>query len=86
MNGVKTLESFQKPSKSKEEDDRSKRPVLSNNKQGVAAWLETDKNGNAYISLKLPLGLEYVNVFPSDEDTREAFNKLSGYLKEEGRV
>lgn len=71
---------------SEDENNRSKKPVLSNNQEGVAAWLDTDKNGNTYLSLKLPLGLGHVNIFPQGEESREGFNKLTDHLQEGGRL
>lgn len=57
------------------------RPVLTNDDEGSAAWVELDKNDNAYISISLPLGLN-VNLFPSGDVERDAMNALYTYLEE----
>ncbi len=67
-----------------EEESGGNRPVLTNNDEGAAAWLEKDKNENAYISVSLPLGLS-VNLFPNSDADREAFNLLADHLDEGGR-
>lgn len=64
----------------------NEKPFLVNRDEGVAAWVNTDKNGNAYLSVKLPLGLGYVNLFANtlqdDERKRDVMNKLRGALDE----
>ena len=61
-----------------------KRPVLENNGEGVAAWLHTDKNNNAYFSVSLPLGLGSLALFPCNDEMRDALNQLKKYLDEQG--
>lgn len=68
------------------EDDTGKqhnRPILENDSQGAAAWLHEDKNGNAYLSVRLPLGLGSLNLFPSNDTMEDALNQLATYLEEE---
>lgn len=60
---------------------RHKRPILENNNDGAAAWLHRDKNGNAYLSIKLPLGLGSLNLFPVNDTMSDALNQLSEYLE-----
>lgn len=61
-------------------------PILTNRDSGVAAWINQDKNDNAYIAVNLPLGLGTVNLFPSNDDVREALNLLYGELRKRGDV
>lgn len=61
-------------------------PVLTNRDSGVAAWINQDKNDNAYIAVNLPLGLGTVNLFPSNDNVREALNMLYGELRKRGDV
>lgn len=58
-------------------------PILENDSEGAAAWLHRDKNGNAYLSVKLPLGLGSLNLFPSSDTVEDALNQLADYLEEE---
>lgn len=60
-----------------------KRPILENNNDGAAAWLHTDKNGNAYFSVKLPLGLGSLNLFPTNDTMEDALNQLAAYLEQQ---
>lgn len=71
---------------SSDEDDgerKHRRPVLENNSEGSAAWLHKDKNGNAYLSIRLPLGLGSLNLFPANDTMEDALNQLSQYLEEQ---
>lgn len=58
-------------------------PILDNNSQGAAAWLHEDKNGDAYLSVRLPLGLGNLNLFPTNDTVRDALNQLIDYLDEQ---
>jgi len=51
-----------------DDQETGDRPVFQNRDEGVAVWLNTDKNGDGYLSIRLPLGLGYVNVFAVDDD------------------
>lgn len=66
-----------------EGEKRGKRPILENSSQGAAAWLHHDKNGNAYLSVKLPLGLGNLNLFPTNDSMEDALNQLADYLDEQ---
>jgi len=67
-------------------ESKNKPPVLVNRDDGAAAWLNTDKNDNVYVSVKLPLGLGTLNLFPrtdpdnDDYRNRESFNKLKEHI------
>jgi len=61
-------------------------PILTNRDEGVAAWINQDKNDNAYIAVNLPLGLGTVNLFPSNDGVREALNLFYGELRKRGDV
>lgn len=50
--------------------DATQRPAYSNN-DGNAAWINTDKNGNEYLAVKVDEG-EYVNIFPQTDIQRLA--------------
>lgn len=65
-----------------DEDREHKRPFLENRSEGSAAWLNKDKNGNAYISIRLPLGLGSLNLFPVNDGVEDALNQLLDYLEE----
>lgn len=54
-------------------------PVFENSNLGVAAWVEEDKNGNAYLSVKLPL-VDNVNIFPRDDQVADAMNSFARNL------
>lgn len=60
-----------------------KRPILENNNDGAAAWLHRDKNNNAYFSVKLPLGLGSLNLFPTNDEMADALNQLAEYLDQQ---
>ncbi|MFB6077267.1 MAG: hypothetical protein ABEK12_04010 [Candidatus Nanohaloarchaea archaeon] len=66
-----------------EEPDRSKMPVLENDSEGAAAWLNTDRNGNAYFRVRLPLGLGSLSLFPANDRIEDALNQLSDYLEDQ---
>ncbi len=66
-----------------DDERKHKRPVLENNSHGAAAWLHKDKNGNAYLSIRLPLGLGNLNLFPVNDTMEDALNQLSEYLDEQ---
>jgi len=51
------------------------RPVLTNNDEGAAAWVNTDKNDVPYLSVSLPLGLS-VNLFPENDAVITALNHV----------
>lgn len=51
-------------------------PVLANNQEGAAAWVNTDKNGQPYLSVRLPLGLGSVNLFPENDAVITALNHV----------
>ncbi len=74
---------FDGSSEEGEEEREHKRPVLENNSEGAAAWLHTDKNGNAYLSIRLPLGLGSLNLFPASDTMEDALNQLSEYLEDQ---
>lgn len=57
------------------------KPVLTNGEEGAAAWLETDKNGNTYLSISLPFGLS-LRLFPRDDVERDGMNALSKYMND----
>ncbi len=63
--------------------ERKKLPILDNDSEGAAAWLHRDKNGNAYLSVKLPLGLGSLNLFPSNDTVKDALNQLMDYLEDQ---
>lgn len=65
-----------------EEPDRSKMPILENSSEGVAAWLNRDRNDNAYIRVRLPLGLGSLSLFPANDRIEDALNQLADYLEE----
>jgi len=52
---------------SQEEEEKKEQPALVNRNEGAAAWWMKDKNGNEFLSVKLPLGL-HVNLFPNERD------------------
>ena len=58
--GVKqtSLEESKEPEKSK-----GRKPDFVNREEGVAVWVNTDKNGKKYLTIQLPLGLKRVNAF-----------------------
>jgi hypothetical protein len=49
-------------------------PVLTNN-EDQAAWINTDKNGNTYLSIKIEDG-EYLNLFPQSDALQITLNQL----------
>jgi len=55
-------------------------PVLTNNQVGVAAWINEDKNGNAYLSVKLGVLETSVNLFVNNDNRFQDY--LNSYLKE----
>jgi len=57
------------------DDSTGKRPVLTNNDEGCAAWVHTDKNNDPYLSVSLPFGLS-VNLFPENENVIMALNHV----------
>lgn len=65
------------------DSDQRRLPILENDSEGAAAWLHRDRNGNAYLSVKLPLGLGSLNMFPSNDTVEDAMNQLADYLEEE---
>jgi hypothetical protein len=65
------------------DNSSGRQPILDNSSEGVAAWLNRDKNGNAYLSIDLPIGLGSVALFPSNDKVRDALNQLADYLDEE---
>lgn len=58
-------------------------PLFTNDDEGAAAWLHTDKNGNAYLSIKLPLGLGSLNLFPATDAVENALNRLHEHLADQ---
>lgn len=65
------------------DSDSSKRmPLLTNDSEGAAAWLNTDKNGDAYLSISLPLGLGNLQLFPRDDEIKEVLNQMHAHLKD----
>ncbi|MDY6777796.1 MAG: hypothetical protein SVU32_03960 [Candidatus Nanohaloarchaea archaeon] len=66
-----------------EEESEHEKPFLENGREGAAAWLNKDKNGNAYISVRLPLNLGSLNLFPTNEKVEDALNQLLDYLEEQ---
>ena len=71
--------------KSEEQNDSESSgdvPIFANGDQAVAVWANEDKNGDFYLSVKLPLGLGSVNVFTRDE-FKEAFNSFVQHIREE---
>lgn len=68
---------------SDEGEQQHKRPVLENNSHGAAAWLHKDKNGNSYLSIRLPLGLGSLNLFPTNDTMEDALNQLAEYLEQQ---
>lgn len=63
------------------DDSSGRRPVLTNDNEGSAAWMNTDKNGNAYVSVRLPLGLGSLNLFPASDEVENALNQLHDHLE-----
>lgn len=49
-------------------------PVLSNGEDGEAAWINQDKNGNAYLSVSN--GEESLNLFPDSDLLQKQLNEL----------
>jgi len=64
-----------------DKNDNGNKPILENAGQGAVAFLNRDKNGDAYISVKLPLGLGGVNLFPANGKMEHALNQLASYLE-----
>lgn len=70
--------------KSEEQNDSESSgdvPIFANGDQAVAVWANEDKNGDYYLSVRLPLGLATVNLFTQDE-FKEAFNSFVEHIKE----
>lgn len=65
-------------------DDSKRLPLFTNDSEGAAAWLNTDKNGDAYLSISLPLGLGNLQLFPRDDEIKDVLNQMHEYLKEDG--
>jgi len=65
-----------------EEEGSGDVPIFANGDEAVAAWANEDKNGNYYLSVRLPLGLGTVNLFTQDE-FKEAFNQFVEHIKED---
>lgn len=74
---------FDGSSEGTKQKEGKKLPILENNSDGAAAWLHRDKNGNAYISVKLPLGLGSLNLFATNDTVSDALNQLADYLEEQ---
>lgn len=74
---------FNNNSENQKSSSSNKKPFLVNRDEGVAAWVNTDKNGNAYLSVKLPLNLGCVNLFANttQDDSRRA--NVMNALKDE---
>lgn len=49
-------------------EEKGKQPDYTNRQEGAAAWFNTDKNGNPYLSVKLPLNLGVVNLFQNTKE------------------
>lgn len=60
-------------------DTTGDRPVLTNNAEHIAVWVNRDKDDNAYLSLKLPLLGRY-NVFPTSDQVTSALNTFADAL------
>jgi len=61
------------------------KPLFTAYNENVAGWLKQDKNGNYFISIKLPLGLGNFNLYPEDEPqgVMVAFNQFGDYVERE---
>lgn len=70
-------------SSSSDGNDSNRLPLLTNDSEGAAAWLNTDKNGDAYLSISLPLGIGNLQLFPRDDDVKDVLNQMHDYLKED---
>lgn len=57
------------------EDSGGDKPVMSNNQEGAAAWVNEGENG-PYLSVQLPLGLGSVNLFPNNDAVVTALNHV----------
>jgi len=55
-------------------------PVLTNS-DDQAAWINTDKNGEAYLSVKVSEG-QYVNLFPDSDALQITLNQIHEVQKQ----
>lgn len=81
--GENLLESVQSNDETAGQKNKVRKPVASNN-DGVAVWLKRDKNGDAYLSIKVGF-IGYTNVFIEDDRFQEFVNGfyLEKYSKED---
>lgn len=55
--------------------EESSKPEFKNT-EGVAAWINKTKNGDAYIRIDLPFGLGGLSLFPANEKLKKVFNQV----------
>jgi len=58
-------------------------PLLANNELGVVAWLNLDKNGNGYLSVKIQLLDSTVNLFPTSDAVGRGLANLKAELDQQ---
>lgn len=64
-----------------EEDDKPGRYPVMTNSEDQAAWINTDKNSQAYLSIKTGEG-EYVNLFPESDALQIALKQIHEVQKQ----
>lgn len=62
-------------------DGPGRYPVMTNS-DDQAAWINTDKNGNTYLSVKISDG-DYVNLFPQSDHLQIALNQIHEVQKQQ---
>jgi len=65
-----------------ENEQPGRYPVLSNGEEDQAAWINTDKNGEAYLSVKTGDG-EYINLFPRSDHLQICLNQIHEQQKKD---
>ncbi len=82
INEAKPIKSMSKDESSSESG--AKPPLFHNRNQGVTLWAETDKNGNTFLRVNLPLNLGSIPVFVNDSGykaLRDEFNDFTENLE-----
>lgn len=62
-----------------DDEQAGDRPIFINRNESVAAWPDTDTNGDTFLRVRLPLGLGTVPLFANenrDGSIKERFNEL----------
>lgn len=70
----------EKHQESEEGDGPGRYPVMTNS-DDQAAWINTDKNGEAYLSVKISDG-EYLNLFPQSDALQITLNQIHEVQKQ----